>query len=151
MHSRFSLVYQKYLSSQNTFLGTMLPQYVALSVTLHTFLTFRVSKKMPQSGVGSMQGSNEDCLQIKGHTRGGTHPQCYQLKGHTEGGTHPQCNPTKGHTIFKLRLGALIPRSVGRSVGLSVGLSVGPPKITKKITKLYKTLQNVTKHYKSLK
>ena len=50
--------------------------------------------------------------------------------------------------VFKLRLGALIPRSVGRSVGLSVGLSVGPPKITKKITKLYKTLLNVTKDYK---
>ena len=49
--------------------------------------------------------------------------------------------------VFKLRLGALIPRSVGPLVGWSVG----PPKITKKITKLYKTLQNVTKNYKSLK
>ena len=60
-----------------------------------------------------------------------------------------------GFYVFKLRLGALIPRSVGRSVclsvGLSVGRSVGPPKITKKITKLYKTLQNVTKRYKTLK
>ena len=26
---------------------------------------------MPQSGVGSMQGSNEDCLLMKGHTQGG--------------------------------------------------------------------------------
>ena len=30
---------------------------------------------MPQSGVGSMQGSNEDYLPMKGHTQGGTHPQ----------------------------------------------------------------------------
>ena len=29
-----------------TFLGSMLPQYVALSVTLDTFRTFRVSKKI---------------------------------------------------------------------------------------------------------
>ena len=28
---------------------------------------------MPQSGVGSMQGSNEDCLPMKEHTRGGGH------------------------------------------------------------------------------
>ena len=48
--------------------------------------------------------------------------------------------------IFKLRLGASIPRSVGLSVGRSVCRSVGPPKITKKITKLYK---NFTKHYKN--
>ena len=41
--------------------------------------------------------------------------------------------------IFKLRLGALIPWSVGRLVGRSVG----PPKITKK-------LQNFTKRYKTL-
>ena len=47
--------------------------------------------------------------------------------------------------IVKLRLGALIPRSVGPSVGLSVCLSVGPPKNYKKITKLYKTLQNLTR------
>ena len=47
--------------------------------------------------------------------------------------------------------GGGILRFVSQSVGLSVRLSVGPPKITKKITKLYKTLQNVTKHYKSLK
>ena len=43
---------------------------------------------MPQSGVGSMQGSNEDCLLMKGHTRGGDTP------------THPQCDPTNGHTYF---------------------------------------------------
>ena len=29
---------------------------------------------MPQSGVGSMQGSNEDCLPMKGHARGGDAP-----------------------------------------------------------------------------
>ena len=40
--------------------------------------------------------------------------------------------------IFKLRLGALIPRSVG------------PPKITKKNTKLYKTLQNIKYKYKMI-
>ena len=33
------------------------------------------NEKMPQSGVGSMQGSNEDCLSMKGHTRGGGHTQ----------------------------------------------------------------------------
>ena len=46
--------------------------------------------------------------------------------------------------IFKLWLGALIPRSVGLSVGLSVLQNY------KKIIKLYKTLQNSTKHYKTL-
>ena len=40
--------------------------------------------------------------------------------------------------FFKIRLGALIPRSVDWS-----SLSVYPPKITKKN---YKTLQNLTKH-----
>ena len=48
----------------------------------------------------------------------------------------------KHAVIFKLRLGALIPRSVG----LSVCLSVGPPKITKKLqnfTKPYKTFQTI--------
>ena len=46
--------------------------------------------------------------------------------------------------IFKLRLGALIPRSVGLSVCLSVCLS------SKNYKKNYKTLQNVTKQYKTL-
>ena len=50
--------------------------------------------------------------------------------------------------LVKLRLGALIPRSVGRSVGLSVGLSVCrsvcPPQN-------YKTLQNPTKHSRASK
>ena len=55
---------------------------------------------MPQSGVGSMQGSKGDCLPMKGHTRGGMHPQCDQLNGHTEGGMHPQCNTTYEHTYF---------------------------------------------------
>ena len=32
---------------------------------------------MPQSGVGSMQGSNEDCLPMEGHTRGGDAPTIY--------------------------------------------------------------------------
>ena len=44
----------------------------------------------------------------------------------------------QGH-IFKLRLGALIPRSVGWTDCLSVCRSVGPPIITKKIIKLFKT------------
>ena len=42
--------------------------------------------------------------------------------------------------FFKLRLGALIPRSVGWSVGLSVLQKL------QKITKHYKTLENITKH-----
>ena len=69
---------------------------------------------MPQSGVGSMQGSNE-----RTHTRGGrthivtqrtdthiftgggrTHNVTQRTDTHifTGGGTHPQCNPTNGHT-----------------------------------------------------
>ena len=41
---------------------------------------------MLQSRESSMQGYNEDCLPMKGHTQGRMHPQCYQLNGHTEGG-----------------------------------------------------------------
>ena len=55
--------------------------------------------------------------------------------------------PTPLCGIFKLRLGALIPRSVGLSVCLSVGLSVGlSSKNYKKNIKLYKTLQNLPNH-----
>ena len=53
-------------------------------------------KKMPQSGVGSMQGSKE-----RTHTRGGrTHNVTQRTDTHIfkGGGTHPQCNPTNGHT-----------------------------------------------------
>ena len=46
--------------------------------------------------------------------------------------------------VVKLRLGALIPRSLCLSV---VCCTVCPPKITKN----YKTLQNLSKHYKTLK
>ena len=56
---------------------------------------------MPQSGVGSMQGSNE-----RTHTRGGrTHNVTQRTDTHifTGGGTHPQCNPTNGHTNFFLQ------------------------------------------------
>ena len=71
--------------------------------------------------------------------------------------------------IFKLWLGALIPRSVSVSVYLSVclsfcllvclsaGPSVCPPKIIEKITKRYKTLQilhnsqNLANHVKHKK
>ena len=57
---------------------------------------------MPQSGVGSMQGSNEYCLPMKGHTqRGGhNHNVTQQTDTHilTGGGTHPQCYPTNRHT-----------------------------------------------------
>ena len=35
-------------------------------------------EKMPQSGVGSMQGSNEDCLPMKGHTWEGDAPTVLQ-------------------------------------------------------------------------
>ena len=50
--------------------------------------------------------------------------------------------------IFKLRLGALIPRSVGLSVGLLVGLSVG--RSSKNYKKNYKTLQTLQNIPKSL-
>ena len=45
--------------------------------------------------------------------------------------------------LFKLRLGALIPRSVCLSVGWSVGWSVGLS-VLQKLQKNYKTLQNPT-------
>ena len=72
--------------------------------------------KMPQSGVGSMQGSKE-----RTHTRGGrtrnvtqqtdTHifkggGRAHNLTQRTDtrifprGGTHPQCNPTNENTYF---------------------------------------------------
>ena len=51
--------------------------------------------------------------------------------------------------IFKLRLGALIPRSVGRSVCRSVCRSVGLS-VLQKLQKNYKTLQNLPKRYKTL-
>ena len=38
---------------------------------------------MPQSRVGSMQGSNKDCFPMKGHTRGGMHPQFKPTNGQT--------------------------------------------------------------------
>ena len=45
---------------------------IILSVDLDLMKTYKFNKKkMPQSGVGSMQGSNEDCLPMKGHTQGG--------------------------------------------------------------------------------
>ena len=48
---------------------------------------------------------------------------------------------TVQNQFFKLRIGAFIPRSVNLSLCLS----------TPKITKLYKTLQNITKHQKMIK
>ena len=62
-----------------------------------------LQQKMPQSGVGSMQGSNEDCLPMKGHTQGGDAPAMQPNERTHRGGTHPQCDPTNGHTIFFLK------------------------------------------------
>ena len=45
-------------------------------------------KKMPQSGVGSMQGSNEDCLPMKGHTREGDAPSMLPIEW-TQRGAQP--------------------------------------------------------------
>ena len=51
---------------------------------------------MPQSGVGSMQGSNEDCLPMKVHTQGGYVPTVLPIeRTHKGGGTHPQYNETQ--------------------------------------------------------
>ena len=47
------------------------------------------SEKMPQSGVGSMQISNEDCLPIKGHTRGGDAPTVLPIERTHRGGDAP--------------------------------------------------------------
>ena len=44
---------------------------------------------MPQSGVGSMQGSNEDSLPIKGHTRGGDAPTVLPIERTHRGGDAP--------------------------------------------------------------
>ena len=48
------------------------------------------------------------------------------------------------YVVFKLRLGASIPRSVGLSVCWLVCWSV-----LQKLQKIYKTLQNLTKRYKT--
>ena len=67
-------------------------------------MLYRVSQKMPQSGVGSIQESKEDCLPMKGHTRGGGDaPTIYpdeRTPIFSQGGTHLQCNPTNGNTIL---------------------------------------------------
>ena len=55
---------------------------------------------MLQSRVGSMQRSNEDCLPMKGHTRGEDAPTVLPIERTHRGGTHQQCNPTNGHTYF---------------------------------------------------
>ena len=44
---------------------------------------------MQQSGVGSMQGSNEDCLPLKGHTRGGDAPTVLPIEWTHRGGDAP--------------------------------------------------------------
>ena len=43
---------------------------------------------MPQSGVGSMQGSNKDCLSMKGHTQGGDAPTVLAIEQTHRGGVH---------------------------------------------------------------
>ena len=45
-----------------------------------------------------MQGSNENCLQMKGHTRGGEAPTVLPIEHTHRGGTHTQYNPTNRHT-----------------------------------------------------
>ena len=44
---------------------------------------------MPQSGVGSMQGSNGDCLPMKGHTRRGDAPIVLPIERTHRGGDAP--------------------------------------------------------------
>ena len=53
---------------------------------------------MPQSRVGSMQGSNKYWLPMKRHTR---RPQCYQLNEHTEGGRTHNVTQQTGTHIFR--------------------------------------------------
>ena len=48
-----------------------------------------IHSKMPQSGVGSMQGSNEDCLPIRGDTRGGDGPTVLPIERTHRGGDAP--------------------------------------------------------------
>ena len=59
------------------------------------------------------------------------------MKGSFESKCQDPGNP--GYCFFKLRLGALIPRSVGLSVCWSVLQKL------QKITKLYKCVQNIKK------
>ena len=52
------------------------------------FIELLTQLKMPQSGVGSMQGSNKDCLPMKGHTRGDT-PTVLPIERTHRGGDAP--------------------------------------------------------------
>ena len=45
---------------------------------------------MPQSRVGSIQGSKEDCLPMKGHSRRGDAQTVLPIERTNRGGTHPQ-------------------------------------------------------------
>ena len=53
-----------------------------------------------QSGEGSKQRPNEDCLPMKGHRQGGETPTVLPSERTHRGGTQPQCNPTNGHNLF---------------------------------------------------
>ena len=44
---------------------------------------------MPQSGVDSVQGANEDCLPMKGHTRGGDALTALPIEWTHRGGDAP--------------------------------------------------------------
>ena len=58
-----------------------------------------MQKKMPQCEVGSMQGSNEDCLPIKGHTQGRDAPTVLPIEWTHRGGgrTHNVTKRTDTH------------------------------------------------------
>ena len=57
---------------------------------------------MPQSGVGSMQVSNEDCLPMKRHTRGGDAPTVLAIEWTHRGGgrTHNVTQQTDTQFFF---------------------------------------------------
>ena len=55
---------------------------------------------MPQSGVGSMQGSNEDCLPMKGHTGGGDAPTVLLIERTHRGGDALTMKPNKRTNKF---------------------------------------------------
>ena len=59
---------------------------------------------MPQSGAGSMQGSNEYCLPMKGHTRGGDAPTMLPIertdRGQRGGRTHNVTQHTDTQFFF---------------------------------------------------
>ena len=55
---------------------------------------------MPESGVGSMQGSNKDCLPMKGDTHEGGAPTVLPIEWTHRGGDAPTMPNERTHIFF---------------------------------------------------